>query len=188
MPRLGEIDRARLSEEQRRVADDIQSGPRGGLAGPFWPWLRSPVLAERAQKLGEFVRYHSSLPPRLFELAVLVTAQHWKAQFEWYAHAPLAKKAGLGDDVIAAIHAGTRPHFAKPDEAAVYEFAVELYAKKRVSDATYATAVAQVGERGAVELVGVLGYYALVSMTLNAFAIEVPKGTAPPFREPANGA
>lgn len=184
MPRLGEIDRARLSEEQRRVADEIQSGPRGGLAGPFWPWLRSPVLAERAQKLGEFLRYNSSLPPRLFELAVLVTARHWKAQFEWYAHAPLARKAGVSDEVVAAIQAGTRPDFAKADEAAVYDFAVELYARKRVSDAVYAAAVAEIGERGAVDLVGVLGYYALVSMTLNAFAVEVPKGTAPPFPEP----
>ena len=79
MPRLGEIDRARLTERQRQVADEIQSGPRGGLAGPFWPWLRSPDLAERAQKLGELVRFHSTLSPRLFELAVLVTAHHWKA-------------------------------------------------------------------------------------------------------------
>jgi 4-carboxymuconolactone decarboxylase len=184
MPRLGEIDRARLNDEQRRVADEIKSGPRGGLAGPFWPWLRNPELAERAQKLGELVRYNSSLPPRLFELAVLVTAHHWKAQFEWYAHAPLARKAGLGDEIIAAIHAGTRPQFAKDDEAAVYDFAVELYARKRVSDAVYASAVAHLGERGAVELVGILGYYALVSMTLNTFGIEVPEGTAPPFLEP----
>jgi 4-carboxymuconolactone decarboxylase len=184
MPRLGEIDRARMSEEQRRVADDIKSGPRGGLAGPFWPWLRSPEMAERAQKLGELVRFHSTLAPRLFELAVLVTAHHWKAQFEWYAHAPLAREAGLGDEIIAAIHEGKRPNFAKPDEAAVYEFATELYAKKRVGEATYAAALAHLGERGTVELVGVLGYYALVSMTLNTFGIEVPAGTEPPFREP----
>jgi 4-carboxymuconolactone decarboxylase len=183
MPRLGEIDRARLSEEQRRVAEQIQSGPRGGLAGPFWPWLRSPDLAERAQKLGEFVRFKSTLPPRLFELAVLVTAQQWKAQFEWYAHAPLARKAGLGEEIIAAIHAGARPAFAAADEAAVYDFATELYARRRVGDAAYAAALAQLGERGVVELVGILGYYALVSMTLNVFGIEVPQ-EPPPFREP----
>ena len=183
MPRLGEIDRTRLSEEQRRVADQIQSGPRGGLGGPFWPWLRSPALADRAQKLGEFVRFNSTLSPRLFELAVLVTAQHWKAQFEWYAHAPLARKAGLAEDIIAAIHAGTRPNFAAPEEAAVYDFAVELYARKRVGDPVYAAAVTHLGEQGVVELVGILGYYALVSMTLNVFGMEVPGG-APPFREP----
>jgi 4-carboxymuconolactone decarboxylase len=183
MPRLGEIDRARLSEEQRRVADQIESGPRGGLGGPFWPWLRSPPLADRAQKLGEFVRFNTSLAPRLFELAVLVTAQHWKAQFEWYAHAPLARKAGLGENVIAAIHAGTRPSFAVEDEAAVYDFAVELYARKRVGDAAYAAALKHLGEQGVVELVGILGYYALVSMTLNVFGMEVPGG-ASPFREP----
>jgi 4-carboxymuconolactone decarboxylase len=184
MPRLGEIDRTRLTDEQRRVAEQIQAGPRGGLAGPFWPWLRSPELADRAQKLGELVRFHSTLSPRLFELAVLVTAQHWKAQFEWYAHAPLARKAGLDEEIIGAIQAGTKPAFARPDEAAVYDFAVELYARKRVSDATYAAAVTHLGERGAVELVGILGYYALVSMTLNTFGIEVPAGTPPPFREP----
>jgi 4-carboxymuconolactone decarboxylase len=183
MPRLGEIDRARLSEEQRRVADQIQSGPRGGLRGPFWPWLRSPELADRAQKLGEFVRFNSTLPPRLFELAVLVTAQHWKAQFEWYAHATLARKAGLGEDVIVALQAGAQPNFAALDEAAVYDFAVELYARKRVGDAVYAAALTHLGEQGVVELVGILGYYALVSMTLNVFGMEVPDG-APPFREP----
>ena len=183
MPRLGEIDRARLSDEQRRVADQIQSGPRGGLAGPFWPWLRSPGLADRAQKLGEFVRFNSTLSQRLFELAVLVTAQHWKAQFEWYAHAPLARKAGLGEDIITAVQAGTRPKFANADEAAVYYFATELYARRRVGDAAYAAALAHLGEQGVVELVGILGYYALVSMTLNVFGIEVRQG-APPFREP----
>jgi len=183
MPRLGEIDRAKLTEEQSRVVEQIRSGPRGGLAGPFWPLLRSPELADRAQKLGEQVRFNSTLPPRLFELAVLVTAQHWKAQFEWYAHAPLARKAGLGEDVIAALRAGTRPAFAAADEAAVYDFATELYARRRVGDAAYVAALAQLGERGVVELVGVLGYYALVSMTLNVFGIDVPEG-APPFREP----
>ena len=183
MPRLGEIDRERLTDAQRRVADRIRSGPRGGLAGPFWPWLRSPELAERAQTLGEFVRFQSTLPPRLFELAVLVTAQQWQAQFEWYAHAALARKAGLGDEIIAAIHAGTRPAFAAPDEAAVYDFAIELYARKRVGDAAYAAALAHLGEQGVVELVGILGYYALVSMTLNVFGMDVPGGAAP-FPEP----
>ena len=183
MPRLGEIDRTRLTDEQRRVADRIRSGPRGGLAGPFWPWLRSPELADRAQKLGEQVRFNSTLSPRLFELAVIVTARHWQAQFEWYAHAPLARKAGLGEEIIAAIQAGTRPQFAAADEAAVYDFATELYARRRVGDAAYAAALAHLGERGVVELVGILGYYALVSMTLNVFGIAVPQG-APPFREP----
>lgn len=183
MPRLGEIDSAQLTAEQRGVIDKIKSGPRGGLAGPFWPWLRSPEFADRAQKLGEFARFKTTLPPRLSELAILVTAQHWKAQFEWYAHARIARTAGLAEGVIAAIQAGTRPTFAAEDEGAVYDFAVELYARKRVGDATYAAARKHLGERGVVELVGILGYYALVSMTLNVFGIEVPDG-APPFAEP----
>ena len=172
MPRLGEIERTRLTPEQRRVAEQIQSGPRGGLAGPFWPWLRSPELADRAQKLGEFVRFNTSLPPRLFELAVLVTAQQWKAQFEWYAHAPLAKKAGLGDDIIAAIQKGTRPKFAKADEAAVYEFAAELYARKRVGDATYAAAVKRLGVEGTVDLIVTVGYYAMLAVCHTALEMK----------------
>ena len=184
MARLGEIDRAKLSDEQRRVAETIQSGPRGGLSGPFWPWLRSPELADRAQKLGEFVRYKTSLPPRLFELAVLVTARIWSAQFEWFAHAPLAIKAGVDEDIVEALARGDRPKFAKDDEAAVYEFCAELYATRRVSDARYQAVLRHLGEQGAVELVGILGYYALVSMTLNVFGVEVPKGTIPPFPEP----
>jgi 4-carboxymuconolactone decarboxylase len=129
------------------------------------------------------VRFNSTLPPRLFELAVLITASTWKAQFEWYAHAPLARRAGLADDVIAALLKGERPRFAQADEAAVYDFATELYARRRVGDAAYAAALAALGERGVVELVGVLGYYALVSMTLNVFGVEVPEGP-PPFAEP----
>lgn len=184
MARLGEIDRAQLSEDQRRVAEQIQSGPRGALAGPFWPWLRSPELADRAQKLGEFVRYKSTLPPRLFELAVLVTARVWSAQFEWYAHAPLARKAGIAEEIIEALAKGHQPRFTNDDEAAVYEFCSELYATRRVSEAKYEAAQRHIGEQGVVELVGILGYYALVSMTLNVFGIEVPKGTTPPFLEP----
>lgn len=183
MERLGEIEAAALDERQRAIVASITAG-RGGMRGPFWPWLRSPDLADRAQRLGEFVRFKSSLPQRLVELAVLFTARHWRAQFEWFAHAPIALKEGLDADVVAALRYGAEPRFARDDEAAVYAVCRELYAGARVSDATYETARRHLGERGVVELVGVLGYYALVSMTLNAFRVGLPPGESPPFAEP----
>jgi 4-carboxymuconolactone decarboxylase len=186
MPRLGELDRAELSESQRRIADEIRAGPRGDLRGPFWPWLRSPELADRAQRLGEFVRYRTSLPKRLVELAVLFTARTWLAQFEWYAHAPIARQAGIADSTIRAIGEGSRPPELTEAEAAVYDFCAELYETRRIGDATYEAARRHLGEQGVVELVGILGYYALVSMTLNAFRVPLPGGETPPFAEPAS--
>ena len=187
MPRLPELELDALDDEQRRIADEITGGPRGGLSGPFRPWLNSPVLADRAQKLGAYVRYDTSLPPRLSELAILFTARHWTAQFEWYAHAPMARTGGLPDDVIDAIQRGDRPDFAADDEAAVYDFCVELYETSRVSDPTYARVVKHLGTRGAVDLVGILGYYALVSMTLNVFEVTVPDGESLPLSEDLPG-
>ncbi|MEQ8699371.1 MAG: carboxymuconolactone decarboxylase family protein [Bauldia litoralis] len=176
MSRRAEIDLDNLTPEQQKAADDIVGGPRGSIRGPFVPWLNSPELAGRAQRLGEFARYHTSLPERLKELAILVTARHWAAQFEWWAHAPLAIDAGLAESVVAAIADHQTPDFVAEDEAAIYAFCSELYTNRRVSDATYRAVAAHVGDKGAVELVGVLGYYALVSMTLNVFEVEVPGG------------
>lgn len=186
MARLPALDLDNLDDAQRRIADDILSGPRGSLSGPFAPWLHSPVLADRAQNLGAFVRYDTSLPPRLSELAILFTARRWTAQFEWYAHAPPARAGGLTDDVIDAIQRGERPDFTQEDEAAVYDFCAELYETARVGDATYQAVVGHVGARGAVDLVGILGYYALVSMTLNVFEVSVPDGETPPLAEGAS--
>lgn len=181
MARLTPLTPETMDGEQRRVHDDIVGGPRGGVRGPFQAWLRSPTLADRAQKLGEYCRYNSALEPRLSELAILYTARQWAAQFEWYAHEPMARKAGLGQEVIDAIRARRRPDFANADEAAVYDVCSELYATKRVSPATYERAVAALGERGVVDLIGVSGYYALVSMTLNTFEVDLPEGVDPPL-------
>jgi 4-carboxymuconolactone decarboxylase len=184
MARLGPLDHESLSEAQRSVADSIRSGPRAGLAGPFWPWLRSPELADRAQRLGEFVRFKTSLPQRLVELAVLYTAQAWKAQFEWHIHAPIGRKEGLADTVVDALQRGADPVFSRDDERIVYRLCDELYRTRRISDGTYAESCRLLTETGVVELIGVLGYYALVSMTLNAFSIDLPAGAALPFPEP----
>jgi 4-carboxymuconolactone decarboxylase len=183
MPRLKPLPPEEMDAEQRRIHDAIVSGPRGGIRGPFLAWLRSPVLADRAQHLGEFCRFNSSLEPRLSELAILCTARHWAAQFEWYAHEPMAQRGGLAQDIIDAIRVGERPSFTNSDEEAIYDFCDEMYRTKRVSQMTYDRAVAELSERGVVDLVGIIGYYALVSMTLNAFEMPLPDGVAPPLSE-----
>ncbi len=170
-----------LTPAQRKVHDAIVSGPRGKVEGPLRVWLKSPELAQRAQLLGEFCRFGTSLPPRLSELAILVVGAHWRAGFEWHAHAPIAIKAGLSPDIVAAIKERRVPSFAKPDEAAVHRFARELLDSHAISDAAYAGVAAHLGETGAVELVGILGYYTLIAMTIVGFGVPVPEGSPEPF-------
>ena len=170
-----------LTERQREVLDAITAGPRGGARGPFAALLRSPELCERAQLLGAFCRFGTSLGPRLSELAILVTAREWTAQYEWFAHERLAREAGLGAGIIEAVKARRRPEGMAADEAAVHDLAAELYATKRVSDATYSRAVSALGEKGVVEVIGVMGYYCLVSMALNVSGVELPEGEPEPL-------
>lgn len=181
MARIEILSREEMNEEQGRIADEIAAGPRGAVRGPFQPWLRSPTLADRAQKLGAFCRFDTSLEARLSELAILVTARHWTAQYEWYAHAPIALEAGLAEAIIEAIRTRRTPEFSHPDEALVYRFASEYYASHRIDAATYAEAVQRFGEHGVVELVGIMGYYGLVAMTLNVFELDLPEGVSPPL-------
>jgi len=183
MSRLSDLDVDQMSPAQRRVHDEIAAGPRGGVAGPLTVWLHSPDLADRAQKLGEFARFNSSLPPRLSELAILVTARHWRAQYEWFAHEPFALKAGLGPEVITAIRERRRPIFSARDEEAVYDLATSLHENHAVGEDTYRTAVERLGETMVVDLVGLLGYYVLVAMTLNTFEVAVPDGATRPLRD-----
>ena len=151
------------------------------VQGPLKVWLNSAELAARAQELGAFCRYHTSLPKRLSELAILITGAYWKAGFEWFVHAPAGMSAGLNPAVVEAIRVGQEPKFSRDDEAVLYAFTCELLEKRRVSDVTYRRAVEELGELGAVELVGILGYYALISMTIIAFEIPVPDGEPEPF-------
>ena len=181
MRRLAELTFEELTAEQKSIYDDILQSRGGSIGGPFSAWLRSPVLAERAQKLGAFCRYETSLPARLSELAILITAKHWRANVEWHIHAPIAEDAGLSGVVIAALKAGEKPDFQREDEASVYDLAMELYATRRVSEATYTRVVAELGETPVVDLVGVLGYYALVAMTLNVFEVDLADMSTPPF-------
>lgn len=181
MARLAPLDLNKLNPEQKAVADAIVAGPRGGLRGPFESWLRSPKLADRAQKLGEYCRFHTSLPKDLAELGIILVGRHFKAQFEFYAHARLALEAGLSPDIVEAIRVRRTPPFKRDVEAAVHDFVVEYLARNRVSDANYKRVVDHLGEQGVVDLCGVCGYYMLVSMTLNVFEVPLPPGEPEPL-------
>jgi 4-carboxymuconolactone decarboxylase len=171
-----------MTPAQREVAEAIASGPRGGLRGPFQAWLRSPEVAQRLQKVGEYLRFSSSVPRRLNELAILITARAWDAQFEWYAHHRLALEAGLNPAVATDIAEGHRPASMATDEAVVYDFCTELRATRRVSDATLARAQALLGEGGVIDLIAVCGYYDIVSMTLNVAEVALPEGMEDPLK------
>jgi len=181
--RMAEIPLDKMTPAQRTVADAIMSGPRKGLSGPFNAWLRSPELADRLQKVGEYLRFNTSLDKRLNEMAIIMTAQFWGAQYEWYAHAPLALKAGLDPAIVAAIGAGQKPVNMKDDEAIVWEFTTQLRRDHGVDDPIYTKAVDKFGEQGVMDLIGVNGYYDVVSMTLNVAHVAAPAGEAMPFKQ-----
>jgi 4-carboxymuconolactone decarboxylase len=165
-----------MTPEQKEVANRIMAGPRKGMRGPFSALLRSPELADSAQKLGEYVRFKTSIPPRLNELAILLTARHWTAQYEWYAHRRLAMQAGLSPDIAAAVAEGKRPPAMGPEETIVYNFCHELIETGQASDASFKAVVDKYGERGAIDLIGVIGYYSLVAMVLNVDRVPIPEG------------
>jgi 4-carboxymuconolactone decarboxylase len=181
--RMAEIPLDQMSPAQRSVADAILSGPRKSIGGPFNAWLRSPELADRLQKVGEYVRFNSSLDKRINEMAILMTAQAWGSQYEWYAHAPLAIKAGLDPAIVAAIGAGRKPDTMKDDEAIVWEFSTQLRRDHGVDDMIYAKALEKFGEQGIMDLVAVNGYYDVVSMTLNVARVVPPPGEQIPFKQ-----
>ena len=177
--RISDIAPDEMTPAQRRVAAAATAGKRGHVPAPLRAWLHSPEMGDRAQRLGEFLRYDTSLGPALSELAILVTARFWTAQYEWYAHKSEGLKAGIDPAVIDAIAARRAPALADPKAQAVYDYATTLHERREVPDAVHAAAVAALGEAGVVELVGLLGYYTLVSMTLNAFHIGLPDGEQP---------
>ena len=181
MKRLDDLDPSALTPEQRQVYDRIAAGPRGKVEGPLRVWIGSPALAERAQALGEFCRFGSSLPPRLSELAILVTGAFWRAGFEWHVHAPIGIKAGLDPVAVEVIRTGGTPALAAADERAVFAFCSELLNQKAVSGAVFEQARIFLGGQGVIDLVGILGYYALISMTIKAFEVPVPAGHPEPF-------
>ncbi|HUI80785.1 MAG TPA: carboxymuconolactone decarboxylase family protein [Bryobacteraceae bacterium] len=172
-----------LNPQQKTMIDHLLAGERrGSTEGPFNVFLRSPEMGDAAQQLGAQIRFHSSLPRKLNELAIITTARYWGAQFEWTAHRRNAAQAGVSATIIEAIANGKRPTGMQPDEEAVYNFCQELLATKQVSDGTFQAAVNLVGERGVVDLIGAMGYYSLVSMALNVDRYPLAGGAKPELK------
>jgi 4-carboxymuconolactone decarboxylase len=170
MSRIPELGRDELDAEGQQLYDQILAA-RGSIAGPFRVWLYSPEFTRRATQLGEFLRYHTSLSPRLSELVILITARRQASEVEWAIHEPLARKAGLPDDLIEALQADRRPAFAEPEEEALYDFCQQLHRTHTVEEATLRRLTRALGNKAAIEVTGLCGYYTMVAMTLNAFGI-----------------
>jgi len=177
MSRLPDLPREAMTDEQRRIHDEILSGPRGRVEGPLKIWLTSPGLAQAAQKLGAYIRFGSRLPPRLSELAIIVTGAHYKAEYEWFAHVRFAQEAGIPEAVTEAIRNGETPELPDAEQRIVHAAAVELTRDHKLSDATFDAAVEVLGLPALVDLIGVVGYYGMVSLTLNTFEIPTPDGS-----------
>jgi 4-carboxymuconolactone decarboxylase len=176
------LTEATMTPRQREAYDGIVSGPRKGAAGPFNALLRSPDVADRVQRVGEYVRFQTTIPAPLNELAILITGRFWSAQFEFWAHSRLAKAAGLDGAIIDAIAAGRRPSTMSADEHIVYDFCTELFRDKAVSDGTFKAAVDRFGEQGVIDLIAASGYYSIVSMVLNVDRYPLPAGAEPPLK------
>jgi 4-carboxymuconolactone decarboxylase len=171
-----------MTPEQQQLTDRILDSERKSMGGPFNTLLRSPEMGDLVQQLGAHIRYRTSLPHRLNEMAIIITARAWTAQYEWYAHKTLALQAGLSAAIVDAIAEGERPASMQPDEEAVYNFCTELLDTKQVSDATFQTATKAFGERGVVDLIGATGYYQLVAALLNVDRYPLPAGARPELK------
>jgi 4-carboxymuconolactone decarboxylase len=184
--RLPILSEEALSSDQRALLESIRSGPRGastGIRGPFAVFLHAPAFGELAQQLGGYCRFKTAVPARLSEFAILLTAKLWRAQYEWFAHVPQAERAGVAKETIRDLHRGRRPKSAPEDERAIYDFIQELYKTRRVSDRNFRRVRSILGDAATVELVGILGYYVLISMILNVFRMSPPEGEPLPFAE-----
>ncbi|MCK8786054.1 carboxymuconolactone decarboxylase family protein [Roseomonas sp. NAR14] len=184
MPRLDLPPEETMTPEQRAARDEAVAGIRGRVPAPMIAWLRNPELARRGQKLGELLRYQTTLEPHLSELAILVCGRHWTSHHEWTAHKREGLKAGIDPAVVADIAARRAPRLEDERAQAVHDVSATLLSTARLPAPLYARAVAALGERGLVELVGILGYYCLVALTLNAFELGLPGSLAPELEDP----
>lgn len=174
--RLRDLQPDEMNDAQRRVAANTTAGKRGRVPAPVRAWMHSAEMADRAQSLGEFLRYDTSLGPYLSELAILVTARFWSAHYEWYAHKREGLAAGIEPAVIDAIATRDVPVFPDAKAKVVYDYVTTLHRDHEIPTDLHEAAVESLGETGVVELVGLIGYYSLVAMTLNAFEIGLPPG------------
>jgi len=180
--RMPAIPADTLTDAQKRAIEEFKKARSAEVSGPFVPLLRSPEVMSRARAMGDYLRYKSVLPPRLSEFVILLTARRWTQNYEWNAHAPLARQAGLSPDIISAIVEGRRPEQMPDDEDALYTFCDELHRNQSVSDATYARALARFGEQGIIDTLGITGYYTMLAMVLNTARTPVPPGATPALK------
>ena len=169
----------KMTAEQQQVADAITGGLRGDIPGPLLMWLLRPELADRAQSLGEYARYKTSLPPALSEIVILTVARYWDSEFEWHAHKQIALAAGVSPDVIESLRSHQNPVWQIPEQKIVNAFTKMLLETRSVTDDVYEQAVAALGQDGVVDLVGIVGYYSMISMTINVFDVPLPDGAMP---------
>jgi 4-carboxymuconolactone decarboxylase len=183
MSRYREIGVAEMNPAQKQVHDEIIAGKRGRFGGPFQLLIRAPEACRHLSRLGEYLRWGSSLPPQVSELAICLTAKHIRANYEWHAHASLAIEAGVPVAALEAIRTGGTPQFEAADQALAYRLVTELIETKRLSDRSFADAIAAFGEQGIVELGTIIGYYTAIGNALNVFQVGLPPGQAPYFPE-----
>jgi 4-carboxymuconolactone decarboxylase len=181
--RFAPLKAEELNPAQKAWADMIAAPPRNAkfTGPPYRAYIRNPDLAPRLSALSDYLRWNTSLPPRLSELAILITARQWTAQFEWFAHYPLALKGGLDPAVAGDIAVGKRPDNMKDDEAALYDLVMALYRDKKVTDSVYKAALDKFGERGIMDIIGIIGYYDITSMTLITMQATAPNDSVPPL-------
>ena len=177
--RMPPIAADKMTAAQKKAAEEFVAGRGAPVLGPFVPLLRSPEVFLRAKEMGDYLRFKTVLPPKLRELAILVTARQWTQQYEWSFHSTVAIEAGLNPEIIKAVAEGRRPKGMSDDEEIVHDFCIELHHNKGVSGATYARALAKFGEQGIIDLVSVNGYYTFLSMVMNVARTPPPKGTEP---------
>ena len=178
--RMPPLSEDQMTPEQRAAVEEFKTARNTSrFGGPFAVLLRSPEMMNRARNVGDYVRFRSALPPRLSEFVILLTARHWTQNYEWYVHAPIAEREGLDAAVIEAVADGRRPAELAGDEAAVYDFCMELLRNHEVSDPTYARMVEHLGENGVIDTIGILGYYQLLAMAMNTARTPLPEGVEP---------
>ncbi len=177
--RMPPIPQDRLTETQRRAVDEFRAARNADVSGPFVPMLRSPEVMNRARAMGDYLRFRSTLPPRLSEFLILLTARRWTQQYEWNAHAPLALQAGVSREIVAAVADGRRPDGMNDEQDVLYALWDEIVRNQSVSDATYARAVGKFGEAGVVDALGITGYYTMLAMVMNTARTPLPDGVKP---------
>ena len=177
--RMPPIPADKLTDAQKKAIEEFKAARSVDISGPFVAMLRSPEVMNRARAMGDYLRFRSSLPPRLSEFVILLTARRWTQQYEWNAHAPLAVKGGLNADIVKAVAEGRRPEKLAEDEEIVYTLFDEIQRNQSVSDGTYARAVGKIGEQGVVDVMGIAGYYTMLAMVMNTARTPLPGGAKP---------